>query len=157
MSRKLHQVELTGEERQRLQALFRGGSQPVRLLTRARILLLADEGRTDETIVERVGCNLSTVERTRKRYGRAGIDGALHESPRPGGAKKLDDKQAAILPMIGRLKMRVVDLELDASATPILVGRSDIAPIAPRTTPTQTTADCCWLSRWLKPQPRARR
>ncbi|PYR64882.1 MAG: hypothetical protein DMF88_21660, partial [Acidobacteria bacterium] len=67
------------------------------------------------------------------------------------------DKQAAILPMIGRLKMRVVDLELDASATPILVGRSDIAPIAPRTTPTQITADCCWLSRWLKPQARARR
>src|SRR5438477_938464 len=97
MSRKLHQVKLTDEERRRLQALFRGGSQPVRLLTRARILLLADEGRTDETIVERVGCNLSTVERTRKRYGRAGVNGALHESPRPGGAKKLDDKQAAIL------------------------------------------------------------
>jgi hypothetical protein len=53
--------------------------------------------------------------------------------------------------------MRVVDLELDASATPILVGRSDLAPIAPRATSTQTAADCCWLSRWLKPQPRARR
>jgi transglutaminase-like putative cysteine protease len=67
------------------------------------------------------------------------------------------DKQASILPLIGRLKMRVVDLELDASATPILVGRSDVAPIALRTTSTQTAADCCWLSRWLKPQPRARR
>jgi len=89
------------------------------------------------------------------------VDPTLNEFPADATHLRLArgglDKQAAILPMIGRLKMRVVDLELDASATPILVGRSDIAPIAPRTTPTQTTADCCWLSRWLKPQARARR
>lgn len=97
MPRKEHHVKLTDEERRRLRSLFRGGTQPVRLLTRARILLLADEGHIDETIVERVGCNLRTVERTRKRFGQAGVDGALHESPRPGAAKKLDDKQAAIL------------------------------------------------------------
>jgi transglutaminase-like putative cysteine protease len=38
------------------------------------------------------------------------------------------DKQAAILPMIGRLKMTVLDLELDPDATPILVGRQQTAP-----------------------------
>jgi transglutaminase-like putative cysteine protease len=32
------------------------------------------------------------------------------------------DKQAAIVPMIGRLRMEVLDLELDPGATPILVG-----------------------------------
>jgi len=97
MVQKIHRVQLTDEERQRLRALFRGGSQPVRLLTRARILLLADEGHTDEAIAERVGCNLSTAERTRKRFGGLGVDGALRESPRPGAAKKLDDKQTAML------------------------------------------------------------
>ena len=32
------------------------------------------------------------------------------------------DKQAAILPLIGRLKMTVLDLELAPGSTPILVG-----------------------------------
>jgi transglutaminase-like putative cysteine protease len=32
------------------------------------------------------------------------------------------DRQAAILPLIGRLNITVVDLELDARSTPILVG-----------------------------------
>ena len=89
------------------------------------------------------------------------VDPTLNEFPADATHLRLArgglDKQASILPMIGRLKMRVVDLELDQSATPILVGRSDFAPIAPRTGSAQTAGDCCWLSRWLKPQPRARR
>ena len=89
------------------------------------------------------------------------VDPTLNEFPADATHLRLArgglDKQASILPLIGRLKMRVVDLELDAGATPILVGRSELAPIAPRTASTQTAADCCWLSRWLKPQPRARR
>jgi transglutaminase-like putative cysteine protease len=36
------------------------------------------------------------------------------------------DKQAAILPMIGRLKIDVVDLELAPNSTPILVGKTPI-------------------------------
>src|SRR5438132_795041 len=54
------------------------------------------------------------------------VDPTLNEFPADATHLRLArgglDKQAAILPMIGRLKMRVVDLELDASATPILVG-----------------------------------
>src|ERR671925_582008 len=33
------------------------------------------------------------------------------------------DKQAAILPLIGRLSMTVVDVEMAPSAAPVLVGR----------------------------------
>jgi hypothetical protein len=32
------------------------------------------------------------------------------------------DKQAAIVPMIGRLRIEVLDVDLDPGATPILVG-----------------------------------
>ena len=52
------------------------------------------------------------------------------------------DKQAAILPLIGRLKMTVLDLELAPDSTPILVGRQ-----APR-------ISARWRSRF--PQRRAR-
>jgi transglutaminase-like putative cysteine protease len=42
------------------------------------------------------------------------------------------DKQAAILPLIGRLKMTVVDVEMAASAVPVLVGRepADLGSLA---------------------------
>jgi hypothetical protein len=42
------------------------------------------------------------------------------------------DKQAAILPLIGHLKMTVLELDLDPAAAPILVGRdeADLEPIA---------------------------
>jgi transglutaminase-like putative cysteine protease len=42
------------------------------------------------------------------------------------------DKQAAILPLIGRLKMTVLDLEVDPDSTPILVGRqpADLGALA---------------------------
>ena len=57
------------------------------------------------------------------------------------------DRQAAILPMIGRLKMTVLDLELDPNATPVLVGRSEAA--LPPTLPVpevarRTPSDSCW-------------
>ena len=38
------------------------------------------------------------------------------------------DKQAAILPLMGVLRITVVDLDLDAQSTPILVGSEAIAP-----------------------------
>ena len=61
------------------------------------------------------------------------------------------DKQAAILPLIGRLKMTVLDMKLAENATPILIGRqSSLTPI-PVSTAQPSNADCCWLSRWLKP------
>jgi transglutaminase-like putative cysteine protease len=84
------------------------------------------------------------------------VDPTLNEFPADATHLRLArgglDKQASILPLIGRLKMRVLDLQLDENATRILVGRSDLSPIAhPASKP--PAADCCWLSRWLKPRP----
>lgn len=51
------------------------------------------------------------------------------------------DKQAAIVPLIGRLKITVIDIDLDPEATPILVGREVDAeaaqafPLSQRRTP----------------------
>jgi hypothetical protein len=63
------------------------------------------------------------------------------------------DKQAAILPLIGRIKMRVLDLELAPGSTPTLAGRpaTDMAPLAIQLP--QRTAGGCWSA----PDYRARR
>jgi transglutaminase-like putative cysteine protease len=53
------------------------------------------------------------------------------------------DKQAAILPLIGRLRMTILDLELAPNATPILAGRSP-SDLTPPSLPIPTRRDACW-------------
>jgi hypothetical protein len=51
------------------------------------------------------------------------------------------DKQAAILPLMGALRITVVDLDLDAQSTPILVGPEAVAP-SPVTVRTARSGAC---------------
>ena len=92
---KVYVVDLTPDEREELLGLLKGGHARVRKTNRARILLLADEGRTDEEVAEALLTSVSTVERTRKRFVEGGLERALNESPRPGGKRKLTGKQEA--------------------------------------------------------------
>ena len=90
-------VDLTDEEREALRALARKGKLSARKVTRAHILLRADEGALDTAIAEALHVHIATVERTRKRFVEGGVDWALNERPRPGQARKLDIKQEAYL------------------------------------------------------------
>lgn len=90
-------VDLLADERANLLALLGKGVAPVRKLTRARILLLADEGKTDEGIAAALHVHRVTVERTRRRFVEGGMEHALNEQPRLGGRPKLDGKQEAML------------------------------------------------------------
>jgi hypothetical protein len=78
------------------------------------------------------------------------VDPTLNEFPADATHLRLArgglDKQAAILPLIGRLKMTVLDMKLAENATPILVGRpSDLSPIS-LDVPQRRTGACCWWS-----------
>jgi transposase len=96
MPRKKYVVDLTAEERTTLEQLLQKGKSGARKLTRARILLQADEGLTDEEIATALGVGVATVERTRQRFVEANLE-ALTERPRPGGQCKLSGKQEAHL------------------------------------------------------------
>jgi len=97
MSKKVYIVNLTEEERTYLLNLFKGGKHPSRKLTRARILLLADEGKTDQTIAEFLHVGISTVERTRKRFVEGNLEYALNERLRSGVKRILNGKEEAFL------------------------------------------------------------
>jgi len=64
------------------------------------------------------------------------VDPTLNQFPADGTHLRLVrgglDQQAAIVPLIGRLRMEVLDLELAPNSTPILVGREQagLAPFA---------------------------
>jgi putative transposase len=96
MPKKRDVIDLTPEERAMLEQLLRRGHSATRNLTRARLLLKADEGLTDEEIASALDVGLATVGRTRQRFVEANL-AALEERPRPGGERKLTGKQEAHL------------------------------------------------------------
>jgi len=96
MPKKKYLVKLTDDERQELQQLIRRGKTSARKLTRARILLKAADGSTDDEIVAALGVGSATVERVRKRFETRRLEG-LNDRPRPGKKPKLDAKAEARL------------------------------------------------------------
>lgn len=103
MPAKRYPVELKPCQRAELRALIASGTAPARKLTRARILLKADEGEcgpayADPQIVEALDTSLSTVERTRKTFLLHGLTAALHPKARSGSRpKKFDGETEAHL------------------------------------------------------------
>lgn len=97
MPNKIYIVDLTEEERTYLLDFIKSGEHSARKLNRARILLHADEGKTDPEIAAALHTGVATVQRTRQRFVEGNLDGALNERRRPGQQKKLDEKGEAVL------------------------------------------------------------
>lgn len=96
MPKKKYIVTLDDAERAELHQLLRAGQHPTRKITRARILLKAAGGDTDQQIAAALSVGRATVERTRERFVERGL-AALDERPRPGKKPKLDDQAEARL------------------------------------------------------------
>jgi transposase len=80
-------VRLTPADRVVLEARVRAPTSEQRDVLRARIVLLADEGRSTRSIAKAVGVMPRTVSLWRGRYAREGLAG-LAERPRPGPPAK---------------------------------------------------------------------
>src|SRR3972149_641168 len=76
-------IELTEEERKVLEGRVRATTSPARDGVRARIVLLAAQGRRNDEITPRVGISAAAVSRWRVRFARQGMAG-LQDAPRPG-------------------------------------------------------------------------
>jgi len=94
---KLHDINLSNEERKELEQLTKRGKQGARVITRARILLLLDEGKKQKEVVVALRTTYPTIWRISKRYCEEGLSAALEEKPRPGAKPKLDAKGEAHL------------------------------------------------------------
>jgi transposase len=90
-------LKLTEKERQKLQELVRKGENKARVITRARLLLLSDQGWDDQKIADALQIGRATVERIRRRAVRESVEIALVDRPRPGSERKLNAKQEAQL------------------------------------------------------------
>jgi transposase-like protein len=68
-------LELSDEERARLETLASSTSTPHGVVVKARALLLAADGVANYEIARRVGVSANSVREWRKRFPEHGIDG----------------------------------------------------------------------------------
>lgn len=77
-------IELTAEQKTTLSSWSNGRKTPVRLAERARVVLLAAEGRQDIQIAAALTMTPKKVARWRRRFLAKGLAGLEKDAPRPG-------------------------------------------------------------------------
>ena len=91
-------VNLTEQEREKLDAITSYGRHSAQKITRARILLKADDGESDSAIAESLDCSRSTAWRTRKKlHERDGLDAIERKAPDRDYETKLNGRDEAYL------------------------------------------------------------
>ena len=144
ISVKKYVVRLSGEERERLEALVRKGKSPAQRMLKARILLKADvseagEGWSDSRIVRALDTSASMVYRVRQQLVEEGLEAVLSRKKRatPAVARIFDgEKEAKLIalacskPPKGRarwtlrlLENKVVELAIVEHASDSTIGR----------------------------------
>lgn len=106
------EIRLTTEQRAKLKQLVRSGSNPARVQTRARILLMAAERsvgarggerrrtNSNETIAQTLQLCSKTVSRVRQAFIQGGLEVALYDRPRVGRPPIVDGEAEAKLVML---------------------------------------------------------
>lgn len=87
-------VELSREEKAKLQSIVKQGYHASRVIRRAQTLLWIDEGKSDKEIAQLHDVSLATVGNTRKKWV---IERTVEDKPRLGRPPVLDGKQEAML------------------------------------------------------------
>ncbi|MCB9492250.1 MAG: IS630 family transposase [Dehalococcoidia bacterium] len=77
-------IELTQEERAELTRWSRGRSTQARCVERARIVLLAADGKNNQEIGRQLGIDLNKVSRWRRRFAESRLAGIEKDLPRGG-------------------------------------------------------------------------
>jgi len=102
--KKIHTIHLPQQEKDKLTQIVSRGKENTRVITRSRVLLLADEGKTDPEIYEYLSLSPKTPYEIRKRYVQGGLTRALYDLPRPGQPRKLNGIQEATVVAIACTK-----------------------------------------------------
>lgn len=88
-------MKLTEEEVEYLNRFVKRGRRSAREITRAHVLLLLNDGRTEMDVKDTLRISRATVSNIKKRYREEGLQRALVDNPRPGQPKKYTERQEA--------------------------------------------------------------
>lgn len=73
--RRATAIELTVEQKQKLESLARSAMSAQRMLERAMVVLLASEGHTNEQVAAQLGISRHKAGRWRERFAADGLAG----------------------------------------------------------------------------------
>lgn len=90
-------------DRKELERLVRAGNTSQKVVLRAKIVLLSDDGVPTGQIAERLQTTVPTISRWRERYEAGGVTGLLRDAPRPGRKPRLS---AATVAAVVELTLR---------------------------------------------------
>ena len=90
-------ITLSEEERKTLESWSRGRSTQARLVLRAKIVLAAASGKTNEVIAMELGTSKATVGRWRTRFARLRTAGIQKDAPRPGRTPRLTQEMVNLI------------------------------------------------------------
>ena len=85
-------LDVSAEERQKLESWVRRPKTAQRLAWRARIVLRCAEGKKNQDVAHQLGLDVHTVGKWRERFRRKGLEG-LADEPRPGAPRRISDEQ----------------------------------------------------------------
>ena len=77
-------IVLSDRDRDALKKIVRSPRSEHRQILRAKIILLADEGKRNKEIAEKLGVSSQKVARWKKRFSLMGTEGILKDAPRSG-------------------------------------------------------------------------
>ena len=89
--RRACQITLSDADRTLLGRWSRGRSTPARLVTRARVVLAASEGKENKDIASELKITRGSVARWRDRFAESGVAGLEKDAPRGGRPPKARD------------------------------------------------------------------
>ena len=82
-------LSVSRPDRELLTGLVRGGKTPQRVALRARVVLGAAAGESNNRLAKELGISRPTVLLWRSRYVQAGVSGLLQDAPRPGRRRRI--------------------------------------------------------------------
>lgn len=85
-------LDVTSEERQKLESWARRPKTAQRLAWRARIVLGCAEGKKNQDVAQQLGLDVHTVGKWRERFRKRRL-GGLADEPRPGAPRRIGDEQ----------------------------------------------------------------
>ena len=132
-------IALNPEQKQALEQCARSRSLPVRLVERARIVLLAAAGKQDKEIAAELGITAHKAARWRTRFLDGGIAGLEKDAPRPGRTPSITAAKV-------KLVVRMTTQEKPANAT-----HWSTRTMAAAVGLSQTTVRRIWRQHGLKP------
>ena len=94
--RPKQRLEISDEVRAQLESISRSRSMSHALVRRAKIVLMSDDGLSNQSIGETLNLSSQTVGKWRSRFCKQGLMG-LYDEMRPGGPRSIADEKIAAL------------------------------------------------------------